>query len=471
MRVSGAEVKASRAVAVFDSATGMLRALSRFLAGRDVPAIGQFPTAFEVPLSGLLGALNRLPTPARERAYAASGWAEALPLRRVGAVRSEALAAWATSHYPRRRYPVIFIGSANGALVHLAAALDAAWLPQTLLLPVRRRGVGPDDPRGDLAAVHDAGRALLAANPDVLLHHMHDPNQDRLMIAGMTYFRVKWHRLPVAYRRFIRDHLAPSGTVIAVDCTLRWPTTHVDDRYVFQFGALGDAAPDEYRSGGPRVADLLARYGSATRCWDPPTADGESPEAEWGLQPALLDDVSAFAGRHRLRLGLLRFDTPQRLSPAVADLHRSWYAERGLPTGRLLVESFLLLDPWQALRTGSVPYWTVFGTQASRAGLDAYLDTTEPYDEIRVLLFNHGTDSIGLAGAEDWRRTAARARKIGVLTGVDAAAYPRDFAGLVRSHRELARIRARYPMPLPLGIADATAALTGRGHIDWRPDG
>ncbi|WP_033313775.1 hypothetical protein RFN58_35185 [Streptomyces iakyrus] len=461
-------MKASKAVAAFDSSTGMLRALSRFLAGRDIPAIGQVPAALEIPLSALLGTLNRLPRPAQERAYAASGWAEAIPQRRVGDVRSEALAAWVTGHYPRRRYPVIFIGSTNGALVHLAAALDAAWLPQTLLLPVRRRGVAPDDPRGDLAAVEGAGRALLAANPELELHHMHDPNQDRLMIAGMTYFRVKWRRLPDAYRRFIRDHLAPGGLLVTVDCTLRWPTTQIDDRYVFQFGALGDATPEEYPQGGPRVADLLARYRAPVRHWDPPAPDGESPEAEWGLQPALLNDLSAFAEQHRLNAHVLRFDTPQRLSPAVADLYRSWYADRGLPTGRLLAESFLLLEPWWALRTGSVPYWALFGTETARAGLNAYLDTTDPYDEIRILLFNHGTDSIGLASAQDWQRTAARARKIGVLTGVDATAYPRDFASLVRSHRELSKIRARYPMPPPLNTA-AAKALTARDEIDWHP--
>lgn len=289
------------------------------------------------------------------------------------------------------------------------------------------------------------------------------------MIAGMTYFRVKWWRLPAAYRRFIHEHLAPGGTVVAVDCMLRWPTTQVGDRYLFQFGALGGATAEEYRQGSPRVAELLARYHAPVRRWDPPAADSESPEAEWGLQPALLDDLSAFAEQHRLKLGLLRFDTPQRLSPAVADLYRSWYAERNLPANRLLVESFLLLDPWQALRTGSVPYWTVFGSDAFRTGLEAYLDTTDPYDEIRILLFNHGTESIGLAGAEDWQRTAARARKIGVLTGADAAAYPRDFASLVRAHRELSKIRTRYPMPLPLDIRRAARALTARDEITWQP--
>ncbi|MCK7624349.1 hypothetical protein MUU72_14770 [Streptomyces sp. RS10V-4] len=437
-------MKAARAVASFDSATGMLRALARFLSGRDVPALGRAPAALDAPVSGLLGAANRLPPAVRDRAYALSGWASAIPPRQAGRVRADALASWVTGHYPRRR-------------------------PQTLLVPVRRHGVAPDDPRGDLAAVRTAGRELLAANPDLVLHHMHDPNQDRLMIAEMTYFRLKWSRLPAAYRAFIRDHLAPGGRLVAVDCALRWPTTTVGDRYLFQFGALGDASPEEYHRGGPRVADLLSRYGSPARRWDPPAPDGESPEAEWGLQPALLDDLTAFAGRHGLGLDVLGFPTPQALSPAVADLYRAWYEERQLPADRLLVESFLLLDPWQALRTGSVPYWAVFGTESCRAGLAAYLDSTAPYDEIRALLFNHGTESIGLAGAEDWRRTAARARKLGVLTGVDAAAYPRDFAGLVRTHRELRKVRTRCPMPQPLDVAGVPDVLTSRQDVVWRP--
>jgi len=78
------------------------------------------------------------------------------------------------------------VGSSNGAVVHLAAALGAPWLPQTLLLPVRHGGVHPDDPAGDLATAVEPARVLLAANPELVLHHMHDANQDRLMIRHMT---------------------------------------------------------------------------------------------------------------------------------------------------------------------------------------------------------------------------------------------------------------------------------------------
>lgn len=81
--------------------------------------------------------------------------------------------------------------------------------------------------------------------------------------------------------------------------------------------------------------------------------------------------------------------------------------------------------------------WAVFSTQTCRGAPTQYLDATEPYDEIRVLLVNHGTESIGIAGAEGGERTAAtRALKIAVLTAVDAAANPQSFAtGSARAGR------------------------------------
>ncbi|MFD0883838.1 hypothetical protein ACFQ08_04610 [Streptosporangium algeriense] len=455
-------MKPGRVVASFDSATGMLRALSRFLHGRDVPLIGQGPAWAEPWASAVLGLANRLPRPLQEKAYAVSGWAEAVPLGRVGDIRSDDLARWVTGHYPRRRGQVAFVGSSNGALVHLAAAVAAPWLPQTLLIPVRRRGVHPDEPRRDLLATQEAGHALTTANPDLVLHHMHDANQDRLMIAGMTYFRVKWRRLPEAYRRFLEASLEPGATLVVVECGLRRPVTRVGPRHVFQHGALGGATPREYEEGGPRVADYLRRYGSPHRGWDYPPVDEESPEAEWGFEPSLLPDLRDLAARNGWRLLRVRFTEPEELSPVVADLYREWYRRRDLPADRLLAECFLLLEPWWTLRSGSVPYWMVFNTEPSLASLTGYLDRSDPFAEIRLLLFSHGVESVGLASVEQWRRVLARAEKVGVFTGVDPRAYPRDFAGLARAHRELSRIRTTYPMPLPLPWPHAETFLTNR---------
>ncbi len=121
---------------------------------------------------------------------------EPLRLTPQGEVDSDLLARWVVEHYSKQRYDVVFAGSANGAAIHLAAAVGAPWLPQTLLIPVRRRGVDRDDPEAEMRAGIEPAKALLESNPDLALHHMHDPNQDRLMIGGMSYFRVKWQQLP-----------------------------------------------------------------------------------------------------------------------------------------------------------------------------------------------------------------------------------------------------------------------------------
>lgn len=376
--------------------------------------------------------------------------------------------------YPRRRHPAVFVGSSNGALVHLAAAVGAPWLPQTVLVPIRRSGVHPDDPGADIEAMRAPARALLDANPDVVLHHMHDANQDRLMIARMTYFRLKRRTLGQAHERFLAERLEPGGTVVVVDCGLTWPTTTVQERHLFQHGAAGGLTPHEYAEGGPRVAAFLARHGSSVRAWDPPAADGESPEAEWGFDPALLDDVRRVAARLGARVVRLRFDDPEQLSAAVAGVHRAWYAERGLPLDRLLVESFVLLEPWHALRTGSVPLWTIFPVERSLETVRRHLDAVPPYDEIRLALFSHGTDSAGLATADQWRDVLRRARRRGVFAGADPQRFPRDFGTLVRFSDSLAAVRAGYPMPDPLPVerAGRLVAECGREHgVTWTADG
>jgi len=389
--------------------------------------------------AGLLGLVNRLPEGLREQLYIYSGWSEATPPGKLATVRSEALAGWVVGHYPRRQYPAVLVGSSNGAMVHLAAALGIPWLPQTLLLPVRQRGIHPDEPADDLAAMAGPARALLAANPDLVLHHMHDANQDRLMIQRMTYFRVKRLRLGAAYERFLVERLQPGGTVFLVECTLTWPTTKVRDRHVFQHGALGGATVQEAHRGSERVADYLRRYSSHRRRWEPPPPDADRPEAEWGFDPALGEDVERFAAERGYRVRRISFEQPEDLSRLVADLYRDWYRRRGLPAERLLVESFILLEPWLALTTGSVPLWLVFNTEPSLAAIHRYLDSADPYDEIRMSLFSHGVESVGLPTIGQWRSVLQRAGKIGSFLGVDEQAFPRDFATLVRYHQALAR--------------------------------
>ncbi|MBW3612360.1 MAG: hypothetical protein KY392_00705 [Chloroflexi bacterium] len=428
-------------VADFDSASAMLRATAAGLRGRDFANLG-----VESPLEHVAGLVNRLPDGLKEQVYIWSGAAEAVDPGDLDQLDEQAIARTFVAEYPRRTYPAVLIGSSNGAAVHLATALDAPWLPQTWFVPVRRDGVHPDEPLDDLEWSREPAARLLAANPDLQLHHMHDPNQDRLMVQRLTYFRVKRRTLGEAYERFLLDHLEPGGTIVLVENTIRWPVIRVGDRHVFQPGATGGIEPHEYLHGSERVRDYLERYGSPHRRWDFGEPNDEAPEAEWGFEPMLRDDVLDFADDHGFAVERLTFEEPEDLSPAVADLYRWWYTQRGLGPVRLLAESFILMEPIWALRTGSAPYWCKFSTLPSVEKLERYVDLSGPWEELMIMLFPHGTEGAGLANPADWRRLMDRVGA-GRFLGVDEDAFPRDFAGLREYHTALVEAGERFPLP------------------------
>jgi hypothetical protein len=266
------------------------------------------------------------------------------------------------------------------------------------------------------------------------------------------YFRLKWRRLPAAYRAFLTEALPSGGTIVVADCRQTWATSRVGERHVFQHGAVGGATEEDYLHGSPRVAELLHRVGARKERWPSPPADGRSPEAEWGFEPALLDDIAELARTRGLKVVRLAFDEPAHLSPPVADLHRDWNARRGIAENRLLVESFILLEPYWCLRLGAVPFWMTFNMEPSAAWLERFLDERPPFDEIHLTLFAHGADSVGLPPIERWRALAARARRESRLVGIDERTYPAHFAVFARYGDALRRLPRHYPLPpsLPL---------------------
>lgn len=465
--------KATSYVAGFDSASAMLAATARFLHGEGFPRLGQYTMPQWV--ANLIGAAtDALPYAGRAFVYTVSGAAEGIGPTDITQVRAEAIERWAVDMYPKdsgRRYPAIAIGSSNGAAVHLYAALGIPWLPQTVLVPVKF--VQPvDDPWPDFISMRPVGRALLDVNPDMQLHHMHDPNQDRLMLSHMTYFRVKLLRLGDIFGRFIAEHLEPGGTLLVMECQRQWPTTQVAPRQIFQFGAVGGASIEEYFHGDQRVLDYLCRYKSDRQRWTPPEPNGERPEAEWGFAPDLLDDVTRLARERGYRVRRVTFDHPRAMSPLVADLYRWWYARRNLPTSRLLVDSFILMDPYWTLRTGSVPYWMTFNVDADADDLERYLDAAGPFDEIGMMLFSNGIRPVGQAPIARWRELLAKARVRGTFVGVAPAKYPSDFAAFARYDPAIRQFTAeRYPLPASLTLAELDRFLAEAGqryNVEWR---
>jgi hypothetical protein len=454
-------------IASFDSASAMSQATAQALRGDDFDALGQ-PKVMKPAAKGV----RWLPRKLREGIFIASGATETISPRRVHRVDFEEIGEWLSEEYPPGPYPAVAVGSSNGALTHLYAALGIPWLPQTTLVPVRQR-VHPDDPTGALERGRKYGRRMMEAHPDLQLHHMHDANQDRMMVRALTYFRVKRRRLGPDYERFLTERLQPGGTILVVECRSTWRTTQVADRYYFQHGAMGGIDQEEYHHGSERVAEYLDRYDSPTRSWHGPEPDTVSPEAEWGFEPALADDIQRFADAHGYRVARLVFDEPEDMSPLVADLYRWWYARRRIPANRLIVSSFVLMEPLWTLRTGSVPFWMKFNTEPSLERLDRYLEQAPPYDEIYLMLFQHGVEAAGLPPKEDWQNVLDHARKTGRTLGLTLDDFPLDFPHFARYHEEIReQIPSRYPTA-PLPLADLDRFLTERAGdygVTWTGD-
>ena len=427
-------------VAAFDSASVLHSANVAALRGEPFPNLGG--SAF----AGLsVRAASKLPWSVLRGIYTRIGASEGIDPSRLGDVDMAAVAAVFADRYPRRRYPAVMIGSSNGSLTHLAAAMQVPWLPDTVLVPVAHSG---DRDRPDLALEfgRQVARALLERNHDVVLHHMHDQLQDALMAEQMAYFRLKWHQLPAAYADFVKDQLARDGTVVVINDTSTWPVSRIGPRHVFQDGGRGGTLPRDY----------LARPHA-------PVPDEEAAESEWGLDKRFRDDVRRWCDTQGFRYAEVSYRGPQAPAAAVATVMRRWYRSRDEPANRLVVPSFILGDPWQTICAGAVPFWTHFAVRPALDALDEYLTSTEPYEDVHVFLFEHGVRSPGIAGPDDFAAVVRRHGATPHLDGLDPQKFPHDIGTLSRYDRAFEQLpRARHPWT-PLVVDEALSSLKAAG--------
>jgi hypothetical protein len=454
-------------VAAVDSATATVEALANYLHGEDMSA-GTGPPTLSAEAMQLL---NKLPDTISDGMFIGSGWLDATSPENLDTVQADTMAEWITSIYPKRQYPGALIGSTNGAAAHLGATLGMPWLPQTLMVAIRRSDVHLDDPQADMEWGREPARQIIANNPDLKVYQMHDPNQDRLMLRELAYFRLKRTRLGTDYIEFLEKHLEPGATLFVVECTYDWPTTGVSERHSFQQGGTGGASHQEYFEGGERVTEFLRREQSPFERWAPPKPDAHRPEAEWGFDPELMEDIEHLAARRGYRIRRIIFHYPQDLSPLVADLYRTRYWQKGLPGDRLLIETFVYLQPRLVQRCGMVPYWSVFNVDPAADRIQHYLEQTDPpYEEMYLNLFSNGIESIGQASIERWYELLRYARLHGSTLGVDEAHYPHDYASAVRYYTELRKLDRDIPLlRTTIEQLDAFLAQYGdRYRVEWR---
>ncbi len=286
----------SKVVASFDSASALHAAIAAALRGRPFPHLGN-PTAY----ARAARVAGRLPWPLLRRIYARIGAAEGIAPERLGEVDMDQVAGSFAAAYPARRYPAVLLGSSNGALAHLAAALQAPWLPGTVLIPVAHVG-DPERPDRALAFGREHGNRLLAGQS------RHRPAPDARRGPGRldggpdgVLPDRSGRRCPTRTAGSWPSGSAPGAPVIVAEDRSRWPVTRVGSRHVFQNGGRGGQPPVDYLR-GPHS----------------PTPDEEAPEAEWGADPGLLTGLRHWCAIHGHPLVRLVYDGPQAAAAPVA---------------------------------------------------------------------------------------------------------------------------------------------------------
>lgn len=444
-----------RVVAAGSTARVLVAATARALRGMDCADLGH-----PGPVSRFPGA----PDPVRRAAATRAAGRVALTPAQVAEVDAERVARWFVDQYPRRSYPGAVLGSPHGAAAHLAVALGVPWLPAGFEMTAHWAQGGVDRPGAALE--HGAGLAarLLAGNDDLHVRQVHCPASRGALAGATVLLAARWRSLPAAYRRFLTDRLAPGAPVLLLRDARTWPVVDPGQGHSFQVGCPGSGLdPVDFHPDSHALRQVLRSAGGDAARWEPPQVSSPSGYAEHGVESGFELSARDWAGRAGRRLHRVLFPRPEALSAAIADLYRRWLRAAGKTGDRLVVECGRLLDPWQVVRAGMVPYWCENATRRSVEGVEWWLAGSEPFSSVDVLPEPPGVRSPALAGLPQWLAVAGFGRRRRALDRTSARGYPVTSVPTRRATEVLRAQPYDLPVPPPLTAAEALEALRDSG--------
>ncbi|MBQ1028197.1 hypothetical protein [Micromonospora sp. C95] len=444
-----------RVVAAGSTARILVAAIGRALRGSDCADLGHAG-----PVSRFAGT----PDPVRRAAAIRSAGRTALTAGQAAEVDAERVARWFVDQYPRRRYPGVLLGSPHGGVAHLAVALGMPWLPAGFEMIAHWPQGAVDRPRAAL----DHGAALagrvLAGNPDLHLRQVHCPASRGALAGATVALTGRWRGLPAAYRSFLADLLAPGAPVLVLRDTRTWPVVDAADGHSFQLGCPASGLnPVDFHPDSHALRQVLRSAGGDSGHWEPPEISAPPAAAEHGVESGFDRGVRDWTRRHGNPLHQILVPTPAALSAATADLYRRWLRAAGKTGDRLVVECGRLLDPWQVLRAGLVPYWCENATRRSVEQVEWWLAGSESFTSVDVLPEPPGVRSPALAGLPQWLAVAGFGRRRRALDRTAARGYPVTSVPTRRATEVLRAQPYDLPNPAPLGTGEALAALRDGG--------
>lgn len=455
LTADGAGLAGDRVVAVSSPARVLVAATARALRGVDCADLGHAG-----PVSRFPGA----PEPVRRAAVSRAAGRVALTMAQVDEVDAGRVARWFVDQYPRQRYPGVLIGSPHGAAAHLAVALGVPWLPAGFEMSVHWTGGAVDRPGAALEHGEALAARLLAGNPDVHLRQVHCP-ASRGPLTGVTVsLAARWRALPAAYTQFLADRLTTGAPVVLVHDARTWPVLERGPGHSFQVGCPASGLdPVDFHPDSHALRQVLRSVGGDAARWEPPEMSVPSGAAEHGVDSGFELAARDWVARREHPVHRVLVPRPAALSAAVADLYRHWLRGAGKTGDRLVVECGRLIDPWQVVRAGLVPYWCENATRRSVDEAEWWLAGSETFSSVDVLPEPPGVRSPALAGLPQWLAVAGFGRRRRALDRTAARGYPVTSVPTRRATEVLRAQPYDLPTPPPLGAAEALSVLRDSG--------
>jgi hypothetical protein len=433
----------------------LLAAASRALRGEDCADLGHQP---------MLARLRGAPEGVRRAALARAASRAAVSGQHAGEIDTERLARWIVDHYPPRWYPGVVMGSPHGAAVHLATALGVPWLPAGFDLSVSWPGGSVEDPVGAMAHGARVAAALLAANPGVCVRQVHDPAVRGTLAGSTVSLTVRWRRLPDAYRQFLGTRVAPGAPVLLLRDARTWPVLNPGEGHSFQVGGpISGLEPGDFLPHSEPLGQVLRSAGGDHARWDPPGVAAPHGYSEYAVEPGFEASLREWARSATSPLHRVLYPRPEALSAAVADVYRGWLRRAGKTGNRCVVECGRLIDPWQVVRAGLVPYWCESATRRAVAGAEWWLAGSESFSSLDVLPEPPGLRSPAIAGLPQWLAVASFGRRRRMVDRVAARGYPVTPVPTRHATEVLRGQPYDLPSPAPLRTVDALAELRDSG--------
>ncbi|WP_410809534.1 hypothetical protein [Micromonospora sp. 067-2] len=455
LTAAGAGLSGDRVVAEGSAARVLVAATARALRGVDCADLGQVG-----PVSRFPGA----PELVRRASASRAAGRVALTVAQVGEVDSARVARWFVDQYPRRRYPGVLLGSPHGAAAHLAVALGVPWLPSGFEMSVHWTGGAADRPAAALEHGTALAARMLAGNPDLHLRQVHCPASRGSLTGATVSLAARWRALPAAYRQFLTDRLPPGAPVLLVRDARTWPVLEHSPGHSFQVGCPASGLdPVDFHPDSHALRQVLRSVGGDATRWDPPQVSAPSGYAEHGTDSGFELTARDWAARRQHPLHRVLVPRPGALSAAVADLYRRWLRRAGKTGDRLVVECGRLLDPWQVVRAGLVPYWCENATRRSVDEAEWWLAGSEAFSSVDVLPEPPGMRSPALAGLPQWLAVAGFGRRRRALDRTTARGYPVTSVPTRRATEVLRAQPYDLPVPPPLEAAEALSVLRDSG--------